>query len=227
LLVNITGGEDIKLFEVDQAVNKIRAEVDPEAELIFGAIKDENLNGKMRVSIVATALDGDRPESKSVINNVHRIHTRNSGYSTAATTPVIPDLGSIEGATALKLNEEVREEENISTVNKGESVLQKQDDLASGVSLENAAYFENNLNQDQDQKIEDQQQEEVVIEDISLYEGKSNDISETDTQEETSPQLFSDEGVLDSSSEGNSNDEILRDEEEEFEIPAFLRNQKF
>ena len=41
LLVNITGGSDIKLFEVDAAVNKIRAEVDPEAELIFGAIKDE------------------------------------------------------------------------------------------------------------------------------------------------------------------------------------------
>jgi cell division protein FtsZ len=47
LLVNITGGSDIKLFEVDQAVNKIRAEVDPEAELIFGAIKDENMNGKI------------------------------------------------------------------------------------------------------------------------------------------------------------------------------------
>ena len=49
LLVNITGGSDIKLFEVDAAVNKIRAEVDPEAELIFGAIKDENMNGKIRV----------------------------------------------------------------------------------------------------------------------------------------------------------------------------------
>ena len=61
LLVNITGGEDIKLFEVDQAVNKIRAEVDPEAELIFGAIKDENLNGKMRVSILDTALDVEPP----------------------------------------------------------------------------------------------------------------------------------------------------------------------
>ena len=46
LLVNITGGSDIKLFEVDAAVNKIRAEVDPEAELIFGAIKDETMNGK-------------------------------------------------------------------------------------------------------------------------------------------------------------------------------------
>ena len=52
LLVNITGGSDIKLFEVDAAVNKIETD-DPEAELIFGAIKDENMHGKFG-SIVAT-----------------------------------------------------------------------------------------------------------------------------------------------------------------------------
>ena len=63
------GGNDLKLFEVDQSVNKIRAEVDPEAELIFGAIQDEKLNGKMRVSIVATSLDGHRPESKTVLKH--------------------------------------------------------------------------------------------------------------------------------------------------------------
>ena len=72
LLVNITGGKDLKLFEVDEAVNKVRAEVDPEAELIIGAIKDTELDGKMRVSIVATSLDGQQPETKSVINMVHK-----------------------------------------------------------------------------------------------------------------------------------------------------------
>jgi len=66
LLVNITGGSDLTLFEVDEAVNKIRAEVDPEAELIFGSIEDEKLNGKIRVSIVATSLDGQQPETKPV-----------------------------------------------------------------------------------------------------------------------------------------------------------------
>ena len=81
LLVNITGGKDLKLFEVDEAVNKVRAEVDPEAELIIGAITDPLLDGKMRVSIVATSLDGQQPESKSVINMVHRIQNRNPGYS--------------------------------------------------------------------------------------------------------------------------------------------------
>ena len=67
LLINITGGNDLTLFEVDQSVNKIRAEVDPEAELIFGAIKDENMTGKIRVSIVATALDGHKTENKTVL----------------------------------------------------------------------------------------------------------------------------------------------------------------
>ena len=80
LLVNITGGTDLTLFEVDEAVNKIRAEVDPEAELIFGSIEDEKLNGKIRVSIVATSLDGQEPETKPVISMVHRLHNRNAGY---------------------------------------------------------------------------------------------------------------------------------------------------
>ena len=81
LLINITGGKDLTLFEVDQTVQKVRAEVDPEVELIFGAIRDENMNGKMRVSVVATALDGRRPETNTVLNMVSRIQNRNNGYS--------------------------------------------------------------------------------------------------------------------------------------------------
>ena len=81
LLVNITGGEDLKLFEVDEVVNKIRSEVEADAEVIIGAITDEALAGKIRVSIVATSLDNQQPESKSVVNMVHRIQNRNTGYS--------------------------------------------------------------------------------------------------------------------------------------------------
>ena len=67
-------------------MNKVRDEVDPEAELIIGAITDTELEGKMRVSIVATSLDGQQPETKSVINMVHRIQNRNPGYSDFVTT---------------------------------------------------------------------------------------------------------------------------------------------
>ena len=218
LLVNITGGEDIKLFEVDQAVNKIRAEVDPEAELIFGAIKDQNLNGKMRVSIVATALDGDNPHGKSVLNNVHRIYTRSSGYSediqSNINIPSVPEPGSIQGATALKLEEEISPKLN--------------EDLISGISLENASFVENNLNQDQTQDHpKDDNLEETVIEDISLYEEKTKDISEPiENDNEASPQLFSDETSNQTSSE-NNDEEVMQSEDEDFEIPAFLRKQKF
>jgi cell division protein FtsZ len=57
LLINITGGEDMTLFEVDQAANRIREEVDEEANIIFGSAIDSSLNGRIRVSVVATGID--------------------------------------------------------------------------------------------------------------------------------------------------------------------------
>jgi len=57
VLINITGGLDMTLFEVDEAANRIRDEVDPDANIIFGSTFDEKLEGKMRVSVVATGID--------------------------------------------------------------------------------------------------------------------------------------------------------------------------
>ena len=57
VLINITGGMDMTLFEVDEAANRIRAEVDPDATIIFGSAFDEKLEGVMRVSVVATGID--------------------------------------------------------------------------------------------------------------------------------------------------------------------------
>ena len=57
LLINITGGEDMTLFEVDQATNRIREEVAEDANIIFGSAIDEGLSGRIRVSVVATGID--------------------------------------------------------------------------------------------------------------------------------------------------------------------------
>jgi cell division protein FtsZ len=57
VLVNVTGGMDMTLLEVDEAANAISAEVDPEANIIFGAAFDPSLEGKIRVSVVATGMD--------------------------------------------------------------------------------------------------------------------------------------------------------------------------
>ena len=56
VLINITGGYDMTLFEVDAAANRIREEVDPDANIIFGSTFDDSLAGRMRVSVVATGI---------------------------------------------------------------------------------------------------------------------------------------------------------------------------
>jgi cell division protein FtsZ len=225
LLVNITGGSDIKLFEVDQAVNKIRAEVDPEAELIFGAIKDDNMNGKMRVSIVATALDGQKTEPKTVLNMVTRIQNRNNGYSDSLFSQNAKientTFNSIDGATALKLDEkfEINDQEQSLPINnleqnipetKNDSVMTEsnEDNIPNGVSIESASYIENNNN---------------------------NSEIDINNDEEHTPKLFSDDGRselennLDEVNDNHSEKLFDQDtnEEEDFEIPAFLRKQKF
>jgi cell division protein FtsZ len=57
VLINITGGMDMTLFEVDEAANRIRDEVDPEANIIFGSTFDQSLDGKIRISVVATGIE--------------------------------------------------------------------------------------------------------------------------------------------------------------------------
>ncbi len=235
LLVNITGGSDIKLFEVDAAVNKIRAEVDPEAELIFGAIKDENMNGKIRVSIVATSLKGSSilTDSRPVLNVVNGTNGRSNNFSDNLFSKSNIEqniVNSIDGATALKLDEnyEVNEEQETSINNlqnelsdfKSENSLVSEDmtnNIPSGLSMENASYMENNLNNSSE---------------------KDNNPSLTDEIiDEYTPKLFSEDQNLkvtedsDHFEQKDSENEQLFDqeinEEEDFEIPAFLRKQKF
>ena len=217
LLVNITGGKDITLFEVDQAVNKIRAEVDPEAELIFGAIKDESLNGKMRVSIVATALDGQVVNTNGVVNMVNRIQNRNSGYSDAALFSKGPNTiqnnsvnSSISGATALKLDEqfEVNEAQQSSLNIQNEAVVQNNNEEMS-LNTTEGGYLENEINID----VTDN---ETLFEIDSIEQVSSSEDSILSAEEEYTPKLFSEEASLEKNSM-----------EEEFEIPAFLRRQKF
>jgi cell division protein FtsZ len=59
VLISITGGYDMTLYEVDEAANRIREEVDANANIIFGSTFDERLNGRLRVSVVATGIGAD------------------------------------------------------------------------------------------------------------------------------------------------------------------------
>ena len=70
VLVNITGGPDLSLFEVDEAMNRIRDEVDPEANIIFGSTFSDAMEGKMRVSVVATGIDADQNRIQPPVQDV-------------------------------------------------------------------------------------------------------------------------------------------------------------
>src|SRR6201999_995590 len=59
VIVSITGGEDMRLMEVDEAANHIRELVDPDANIIWGSAFNNDLEGKIRVSVVATGIDAD------------------------------------------------------------------------------------------------------------------------------------------------------------------------
>ncbi len=223
LLVNITGGKDLKLFEVDEAVNKVRAEVDPEAELIIGAITDPQLDGIMRVSIVATALDGQQPESKSVINMVHRIQNRNQGYYdvSAIQKKDIHNnknsfITSTSGANALQVeNEEIKETENQllnSMVDENMAV-----DNLTTVNIEDKASNHSIISEERPLNLEE------TNEAVQNNDENSNGLENFELSEE-SPQLFNDFHEIENEpKKENLNSES---EEDELEIPAFLRRQK-
>ena len=221
LLVNITGGQDLKLFEVDEVVHKIRSEVEADAEVIIGAITDPSLEGKIRVSIVATSLDGQQPETKSVINMVHRIQNRNPGYSdfssngaTASFTFSNTSTNPVShGANALKLENEVVSEnigESVNDVNN-----QYHEELVKNQEVENVvdnASDENEMSFTQE-ALDTEETKEDLSSDLKEF---GVDIDE--------PDLFS------SNNQDSNPEEVLgsleEDKEDDLEIPAFLRRQK-
>ena len=221
-LVNITGGKDLKLFEVDEVVNKIRSEVEADAEVIIGAITDPSLEGKIRVSIVATSLDGQQPETKSVINMVHRIQNRNPGYS---------DFSNLAPTASFNFSNN-----NTAPVTHGANALK----LENEVVTENFNETVDEVNNQYHEELLKNQEAEDIVENVSDQKevSFSQEAIETPDTDQTSPSDLKEFGVdtngpdLFSSDDQNSTSESLLGstdddhEEDDLEIPAFLRRQK-
>ncbi|MCX5497132.1 cell division protein FtsZ [Kaistia dalseonensis] len=89
LLISITGGRDLTLFEVDEAATRIREEVDPDANIILGATFEESLEGVIRVSVVATGIDSDVREQETPPSD-QRIAEMNQRMKAAAQAAAQP-----------------------------------------------------------------------------------------------------------------------------------------
>lgn len=73
VLINVTGGNDLSLIEINEAANIVQEEADPDANIIFGAVIDENLKDEIRITVIATGFDNDRSKENNIIfDNVRK-----------------------------------------------------------------------------------------------------------------------------------------------------------
>ena len=117
VLINITGGSDITLFEIDEAASRIKEEVDDDANIIFGSSFDESLAGKIRVSIVATGIGNSvrpavkAPEKKPEVNYIEESFSPESENSEAEPLSIVAET---ENITFTEPDEDVKANDNFS-----------------------------------------------------------------------------------------------------------------
>ena len=250
LLVNITGGNDITLFEVDEAANKIRAEVDPGADILIGNTIDEAMNGKVRVSIVVTGLGGEVVKNKPTLsvvqsrngysqqnltinNNTNVKHKNNyAAYMSNQpyATPAMPNTNmsaaqntGVSGANALDLGSVGEANQNITP-----DIKTNYREIQENVKTEDPA-IEDFLRDEQSFNYNNN--ENVVFETQTLNSEKSMDQFANEENFET-PQLFTGDDDI-QETEGHSREhredtdlsDLDFDDKDDLEIPAFLRRQ--
>ena len=195
----------------------------------------------MRVSIVATALDGQGPETKPVVSMVHRIHNRNTGYSDNFVKNLAmnqPTLSATEGATALDMNVAIEQSNQVK-----EKKDQTNESSFENISIENATYLQNvgNISNNEEQLETDNEIPTFEVDSIELAspqpfsnEEEINSLNhENKNAEESHENKVEKEPEMFENLDFQENSEIKEPEmfenqdlEDDFEIPAFLRRQK-
>ena len=139
-LINITGGSDITLMEIDEAVNIIKEELDDSAELIFGSSYDDTLSGRIRVSVVVTGIDEDAapqakksPMSAYVAIEPETVTLTENGADAVMPEPMVANA-EVEAEETPVENTEVEANENEPQEEKTEEVY----DLSNVVNLNTA-----------------------------------------------------------------------------------------
>ncbi len=127
LLISITGGRDLTLFEVDEAATRIREEVDPDANIILGATFDEELDGIIRVAVVATGIDkvanGENASPAPVRTTINRPATTSSANSFSE--PARPVAPAPKPAPEMKTEDKVAD-----TIRSAEAEMERELEIA-------------------------------------------------------------------------------------------------
>jgi cell division protein FtsZ len=172
VIVSITGGEDMRLMEVDEAANYIRELVDPDANIIWGSAFNENLNGKIRVSVVATGIDHDAPATKA--------STQSFAFNRAAPAPAVSAPVSDIFDSGSGTDDEADEVDTVQDFSSAQEVAQDDDNAGPVIEFGAPELAEASDTPSWSQPVE----EEVAQADA---EDDMLELSHTDAVEEESP----------------------------------------
>ena len=247
LLVNITGGNDITLYEVDEAANKIRAEVDPSADILIGNTIDESITGKVRVSIVVTGLGGEIVKNKptlsvvqskggytsqNLFNNSNSSNNYKNNYTAyMSNQPYFPSAKPnssihgtpnthVSGANALDVGSINQSDENFTP-----NIKTNYSEIQENMKIEDSA-IESYL---KDEQHIQSSEKHIVGSKSSNFQENSDQLSEENLH---TPQLFTnDEEVYEKEEDSlkinvdTDLSDLEFDDKDDLEIPAFLRRQ--
>ena len=210
VLINITGGMDMTLFEVDEAANRIKEEVDSNANIIFGSAFDNNLEGKIRVSVVATGIDA---KTKNIINNSLITKNGNISLSCDMKDEVKDNIHKNYRGKGEKSEEDMIQEDDKLIQNQLVNTKEKNDrrNYNDNIFIQDSSQNNHKTSKEKNLKNESPSFTESKQNSFSFRLNKNNDHYES---EENNKEF-----------EYNNSKE-LKSSRSIFEIPTFLRNKK-
>ncbi len=226
LIINITGGKDITLYEVDEAANRIKQEIDEEANIIYGTTCDDRLEGVVRVSIVATGIDANNNISAKPLENFAPININNDIYkkdikkSLSLTESTALQEHSLEDGNILDKeiygisNEEILNNQNSENIDVEEQTNIEQIETASLEDhIDKKIFAQNGVPESSDQTETD-----------NIFEEVSNSSSSIETPNETSVRRLSLFDTL--STDNKSEDSASENEVLEKMEPVFASSEE-
>ena len=241
LLINITGGTDLTLFEVDKVTNAIRAEVHPEADVIVGSIFDERMEGKVRVSVVATGLGPQISPGRRIVDlNVTNSMNNQVSISNTSSMPSVSMEAEEEARIAAEAEEArvAAEAEEARVAAEAEEVRMAEEIEVEEV-IEMPSVIEDSY---EDEVIADSLVDEIMpeaeepseeVEDKDytsiidlISDTKDSDEVTSSGSNEDAPDLFSTTSeTLNNDTSDNTEAKSSETDDDYLEIPAFLRRQ--
>tara|TARA_B100001123_G_scaffold301561_1_gene336558 strand:+ start:1462 stop:3093 length:1632 start_codon:yes stop_codon:yes gene_type:complete len=247
LIINITGGSDLTLYEVDEAANRIKQEVQDEANIIYGTTCDERLEGIIRVSIVATGIDNsssikhnpiDIPKTLSIDNSVYHQKSTIENNDISASSFVNNTDSEENSSESLSFSEESSENElhnNESNNSNGSENYNLSENIEENSSLnedsleeDNLVYTENNdekskninFNQENDNINEKNNENQSTVRKLSLFDTLNEDSVNNENERKEVENIQKSEPILSSnevSENTENNEKEINESSEEFE----------